>query len=234
LERFLHFLLTRLFSARTATLVEIDLLRARTRLARVFSYRVEPRCDRLHLGCGSRHVSGWLNVDVSGSDYDVDIASGRLPWKDDMFNAVVAQHLIEHLDIRTELLPFFAELNRVMVPGGEAWLSCPDIEKICRSYLQSRMSDLLEDRIERWPEYSLGEIPVVHLINDLFHQWGEHKNLFDFELLEWSLRNAGFVEIERVSEASLLRGHPGFPPRLDDLQALHVRALAGQGGHSLR
>ena len=212
------------FSDATLRAMRFDLLRLRARLKRRGDRDVVPRCPRLHLGAGSRRVAGWLNVDVRGSEYDVDLASGRLPWRANSVDCVVSQHLIEHLELRTELLPLLAELRRVIRPGGEIWLSCPDIEKVCRSYLDHRMADLLEDRRARFPAYSLGGVPTSHMINDLFHQWGQHANLFDFEFLEWALASSGFDDVRRISEADLLARFPEFPERGDDLQSLYVRA----------
>jgi len=212
------------FSDSTLWAMRSDLHRLRTRLKTRKDRDVVPRRPRVHLGAGSRRVAGWLNVDVSGSDYDVDLASGRLPWRTNSVACVVSQHVIEHLELRTELLPLLSELGRVIRPGGEIWLSCPDIEKVCRSYLDHRMVDLLEDRQTRFPGYSLGEVPTSHMINDLFHQFGQHENLFDFELLEWALTSSGFDDVRRISEADLLARFPEFPERGDDLQSLYVRA----------
>jgi hypothetical protein len=32
--------------------------------------------NKLHFGCGERKVNGWLNVDLVGSEVDVDLTSG--------------------------------------------------------------------------------------------------------------------------------------------------------------
>jgi SAM-dependent methyltransferase len=217
-----------LFSARTLKLIKFDLKRARARWKRHGERELFPPCPKLHLGCGSRRVPGWLNVDITKSNCDVDLCGGRLPWKAGCFEAVVSQHFIEHAELREELIPLLRELRRVLIAGGEIWLSCPDIEKVCRSYLEHRMVDLLEDRAKRWLSFSLADVPAVHLINHLFHQDGEHKNLFDFELLEWILRTTGFVDIKRVAERDLLARFPEFPRRDDDLQTLYVRAVASR------
>jgi hypothetical protein len=63
-------------------------------------------------------------------------------------------------------------------------------------------------------------------VNDLFHQWGEHKNLFDFDLAKWALEYAGFSDARQVEEADLLARFPGFPVRGDDLMTLYVTARA--------
>jgi predicted SAM-dependent methyltransferase len=218
--------LTFFFSERTVSLLLFDITRLRARAKRFRTKNVTPASNRLHLGCGRNRVPGWLNVDVRGSDYDVDLAHGRLPWRNDVFDIVVSQHLIEHLEMRTELIPLLKELRRVIKPSGEIWLSCPDIEKVCKSYINHRMTDLLENRKPRWPQYSLGKAPTSHLINDLFHQFGEHKNLFDFALLDWLLTKTGFKDITRLTERDLLERVPDFPVRNDDVQSIYVRALA--------
>jgi predicted SAM-dependent methyltransferase len=204
-------------------LLLFDVRRARARL--LHRLRVRPACDRLHLGSGRRVVPGWLNVDVSGSQYDVDLAAGRLPWPDASFTVVVAQHVIEHLELEDELLPLFRELRRILHPRGEIWLSCPDLEKVCRAYSEDKAAALHIDRRQRMPRSALPDgVPTQHFVNWLFHQGGEHKNLFDFELLSWALREAGFVSCNRVTEAVLLGRFPEFPPRFDDLQSLYVVA----------
>jgi predicted SAM-dependent methyltransferase len=218
-----------ILSRRTLGLLRFDLQRMRARAARVLTKDVMPASRQLHLGCGKRKIAGWLNVDVSGSDYDIDIACGRLPWRSNVFDAVVSQHVIEYLELESELLPLLRELHRVMAPDGTVWLSCPDMEKICRAYLDGNMSTLLADKHTRFPDFTLGDVPTVHLVNYFFHQRGENKNLFDYSLLKWALESTGFTRVERRDEADLLRQFPEIPERADDLQTLYVTARASKG-----
>ena len=218
----------RIFSERTIAAIQFDLLRWRARRKRSGKTFIKPNFSKLQIGSGKRTIPNWLNVDVINSDFDVDLAGGTLPWCDDCFDAVVGQHVIEHLEIKSELIPLLKELQRVIRPGGEIWLSCPDIEKVCRSYINHGMQDLLDDRLNRWTTYQerdLRDLPISHLINDIFHQEGEHKNLFDFTLLAWALDKAGFCGIEQVNETDLLVCFPDFPPRHDDNQSIYVYAL---------
>jgi predicted SAM-dependent methyltransferase len=230
------------FSTRTLRLMWFDLIRLKARNKNYGQKDIVPLQSKLHFGCGSQYIQGWLNVDLMNSDYDIDLACGRLPWKVGVFDAAIGQHVVEHLELVTEFIPLLRELHRVLKPGAEIWLSCPDIEKVCRSYLEHNMVNLLEDRKKRFPCYSLGEIPTQHMINDIFHQcseqnalygfkplnWtlGEHKNLYDFTLLEWALTGTGFTEVKRVVESDFLSRFPEFPPRNDDLQSIYVRAMA--------
>lgn len=222
-------------SKRTVDLIRFDLLRARTRLRTQGKKDLYPSSKRLHFGCGSRKVEGWLNVDLYGSDFDVDLATGRLPWRDNTFEVALSQHVIEHLELGSELIPLLKEIRRVLVENGEIWLSCPDIAKICKSYHDHKMVDLIIDREDRFrlyweSEWSLDKqagvegIPSSHMINLIFFQGYEHRNLFDFDLLEWVLDHCGFVDIERVNEDAMLNQFPEFPRRGDDKQSLYIRA----------
>lgn len=214
------------FSSRTISLIVFDIIRFKSRFKRLNDKKVIPSQNRLHLGCGAKRVQGWLNVDVVGSDYDVDLGGERLPWGDEVFEAIVSQHFIEHIELTKELLPLLSELHRVLRSGKEIWLSCPDIEKICRSYNEHKMLDLLEDRKSRFPDWSLGDIPTSHMINHLFHQGGEHKNLYDFALLSWALEKSDFCNVKQVTHVDFLSRFPEFPPREDDLQSIYVKAIA--------
>ena len=68
------------------------------------------------------------------------------------------------------------------------------------------------------------KVPPSQIVNELFHQAGEHVNLFDEELLTWTLARAGFGHVERTTEAELLRRFPGFPARHDELCSIYVLA----------
>jgi predicted SAM-dependent methyltransferase len=213
-------------------MIKFDLRRSYTRITKR-KINISPAYNKLHFGCGSRRVSGWLNVDLVGSELNVDLASGRLPWKDGSFSAIASHHVVEHLELVEELIPLMKELHRVSRPMAEIWLSCPDMEKVCRSYLEDKGASLLADRLVRFPDGYVGRyfknrnIPRQHFINLLFNQNGEHRNLFDFELLSWALKQALFVDCTRVTEQTFLERFPEFPPRRDDMQSIYIRAFAG-------
>lgn len=224
-----------MFSRRTLAQIQFDLLRLRARYRKRTGGRAAPASPRLHFGCGPRRVPGWLNVDVTGSEHDVDLASAVLPWSDASFEAIAGQHVIEHLELATELIPLLKEFRRVLRAGGELWVSAPDIEKLCRSYLEHDMRDLIEDRVRRsrltwvneWSldaESGLAGTPPSHMINAVFFQRHEHRNLFDLPLLDWTLRQAGFSQVDRVEEAAFLARFPEFPPRYDDAISIYVVA----------
>lgn len=201
--------------------VYYELKRFKTRLFQTKKQTI-PKLKNLHLGSGARKFESWLNVDLTNSDYNLDLTH-KLPWVDNSFEFVVSQHFIEHLTAEDELIPLFAELQRVVLPKGEMWLTTPDLEKLCFSYLNYKCKDLVEDRKTRMKNWSLNGFPSQHFMNDLFNHSGAHRNLFDFELLEWMLLKAGFSKVERTNEKDLLAKFPEIPKRGDDKQALYVK-----------
>jgi len=200
---------------------EIKRWRCRIRAPKKYSTPLE----KLHLGCGDRHVSGWLNVDLVDSDVNLDIARGKLPFLNDQFSVIVSQHVVEHLTIEDELIPLLKECYRTMKQNGELWISTPDMEKVARSYIEHQNVDMIKDRQTRKPDWNLKDMPPQQFMNDMFHQQSEHRNLFDFGLLTWTLHQAGFTIIERTDEKTLLTRFPEFPARHDDYQSIYVRAL---------
>jgi|GEM_PF-438137 len=211
------------FSARTRTLVDFDLMRMKAR-AGMPKRPIQPSQAKLHLGCGKRIVSGWLNVDVVNSDCLVDLAAGRLPWPDAVFESIVCQHVIEHLELFNEALPLLRELRRISKPNAEIWLSCPDMEKVCKAYLLDKGATLRAEFEREFPQIAEWKALPSQMINSLFHQEGEHKNLFDFELLAWACQKAGFIDCTQVAEADLLHRFPEFPPRHDENHTLYMCA----------
>lgn len=169
-------------------------------------------------------MEGWLNCDIADSDFNVDLAASPLPFSDQSFSYVVAQHLIEHLEYDPTLLELLKELHRILRPGGCIWLSCPDLEAVCNAYARDKGYEIDEGRKRHWPHANAEGFPVQHRINFLFHQWGEHRNLLDFEMIDWALRYAGFAEVRRTSEREFLELHPEFPARENESTSLIVRA----------
>lgn len=213
-----------MLSSYTKRSIKYDLLRLRARISSAFRNSKLPDSDKLHFGCGSRRVDGWLNVDVLDSEWDVDLTA-KLPWVDDAFTLIVGQQVIEHLDLIQELPGLLAELKRVLSHGGVLWLACPDMKKICEAYMLDRGQKILSGRMERYPLAWYGRLPSQQIINEFFNQGGEHKNLFDFELLSFLVKQAGFSACFEESEDSFLASVPGFPSRNDNDVSIYVKCV---------
>lgn len=179
---------------------------------------------KLNFGCGNRRLDGWLNIDIRNSDINNDFSKANLPLPSNYFESIVSQHVIEHLELKKELEPILIELHRILKNEGFIYLSCPCIKKICEAYIDDGCENLVNRRKSRFPNYSLDGYPSVHIINELFGQGGEHKNLFDYNLLSHTLKKCSFKNIEEISKKELLDRFPQFHNRNDEEQTLYVRA----------
>ncbi|MEQ8345729.1 MAG: hypothetical protein RIB84_11835 [Sneathiellaceae bacterium] len=84
---------------------------------------------RLNLGCGSKKMTGWINVDkVPAADPDeiVDLEALPWPWETGSAEAVTLRHVLEHLGAQTEVyLGIIQELYRVCRHNAEVTITVP-------------------------------------------------------------------------------------------------------------
>ncbi len=86
---------------------------------------------RLHLGCGTKKLEGWINIDsVAACRPDVvhDI-SRPLPYADSTVNEILAEDLLEHFDKYLRFI-VFAQWARVLKIGGKITIQVPNFQKI--------------------------------------------------------------------------------------------------------
>jgi predicted SAM-dependent methyltransferase len=91
---------------------------------------------RLHLGCGSQRINGYVNIDwrkTRATDIVCNIL--KIPYADATVDLIEAYHVIEHLP-RHKLPKALKEWFRVMVPGAMLILECPDFDKAVKEYLE--------------------------------------------------------------------------------------------------
>jgi SAM-dependent methyltransferase len=86
---------------------------------------------RLNLGCSTRPLSGWVNVDcrdLIGVDQVCDLNTFPWPWEDSSVDEVLASHFLEHL---TDPVAAMSEVWRILKPGGKVEVYVPN----CHGYL---------------------------------------------------------------------------------------------------
>jgi SAM-dependent methyltransferase len=73
---------------------------------------------RVNLGCGTRPLDGWVNLDVvklPGVDVVHDLNEVPWPFADGEAAEIMAEDVFEHV---ADALAFMAECWRVLAPGG--------------------------------------------------------------------------------------------------------------------
>ena len=96
-----------------------------------------PISKKLNLGCGSRALPTWVNLDFAaqpGLVAEHDLRQS-LPFAAATFDVVYHSHVLEHLS-PADAHRFLAECQRVLRPGGILRIAVPDLEQKARLYLE--------------------------------------------------------------------------------------------------
>jgi len=161
-------------------------------LARFRAGRLLRRDLKLHLGCGTVRLDGWINIDLeTRADLKLDVRR-PLPFADGAARLIYHEHLMEHLTVE-EGCACLRDWFRVLQPGGVLRIATPDLAYVVERY-QGNWRD------QAWlklPEYAFIQTRA-EMINVSFRWWG-HRYLYDGEELERRLREAGFDTVRRCA-----------------------------------
>jgi SAM-dependent methyltransferase len=152
---------------------------------------MQMRGVKLHFGCGSRILPGWVNID-GWSSPGIDLATDLrqpLPLDDASCRLIFTEHVFEHIDPEFRL-PVLREFLRVLQPGGTLRIVVPDCEKFVHAYAR---------RDVEWFQTVLsGSLGGAAGLNKLFTMH-THRVIDDWESLSATLRGVGFAHVERSS-----------------------------------
>lgn len=160
---------------------------------------------KLHLGCGTKRLEGWVNIDsVPECRPDVvhDITM-PLPYADQSADELLAEDLLEHFDKYIRYLVFY-EWTRILKVGGKITLQVPDFKTILLRYFKFGYDNFVD--------FIFGEnlweskIYIGHFGN---HKWGySQKTLKEF------------VSVFGIETANIRR--VGLNIRLEGIKRRHV------------
>jgi predicted SAM-dependent methyltransferase len=123
------------------------------------------KLNYLNLGCGSRYISNWINIDF-GSDSDKVIAydlTKGIPLEDKSCAVVYHSHVLEHFS-RKEAEFFLNECFRVLEPLGIIRIAVPDLEQLAHQYANSLQAVLADPSLLNHANY---EWSVIELLDQM-------------------------------------------------------------------
>jgi len=172
---------------------------------------------KVNLGCGLAVTSGWVNIDgslnalvstlpqilhrlayrLTGANryysereycrllqdhYFIhhDLAHS-IPLVDGVADFVYSSHFLEHL-FRQDGKKLLRESFRALKPGGTVRIAVPDLAIAMSLYSAGEKEKMLLDNF---------------FVEDDDSYYARHKYMYDFEMLEDALKNAGFHNIRR-------------------------------------
>jgi predicted SAM-dependent methyltransferase len=150
---------------------------------------------RLNLGCSVDLLDDYINIDNNFPNADLkhDLLK-PLPFDDNTVTEILASHLLEHFNyIETAII--LKDWYRVLKKGGILHIRVPDMEQVCRDYLNSN-----KQRRLNWA-----------MIEIYGGQWNEgefHKNGFDEHSLKYFVKNQGFKFKKKLEPRRKIKKYP--------------------------
>jgi predicted SAM-dependent methyltransferase len=168
------------------------------RNSRIQAYLQNNSVKKLQMGTSNNPLAGWLNTDLLPTSPRVVYldATRRFPFKDDTFDYVYSEHMIEHLEYRGAV-SMLHESFRVLRPGGRIRVSTPNLDVLVGLLSEERTADQ-----NHYIDFMTGKFlpgvddcKEVFVLNNAFRAWG-HKFLYDPETLRATMARVGFENIE--------------------------------------
>jgi len=136
---------------------------------------------KLHLGCGTKILSGFLNIDARPFDNAImDNVQTLDSYTENSVDLIYACHVLEHIR-RLKIANVLKRWHEILKPGGKLRIAVPDFEKV--AYL-----------------YKNGE-PIYNLLGFLYgrqdYELNFHYYCWDFQSMEQDLKEAGFFAVTR-------------------------------------
>lgn len=164
---------------------------------------------KLHLGCGRRHIPGFVHIDVIEYPHVDHVSSidnlGFLP--DESVDLIYNCHVLEHFK-RRDVQRVLREWRRVLKPAGVLRISVPDFEKLCEVY--QRFGDI--------------NLVIGALFGRQDYLYNIHYNVFDFRSLSDSLQAAGFTNVRRYDWRETEHAH------IDDYSQAYIPHMDKRNG----
>jgi len=145
----------------------------------------------LHLGCGPILLPNFTNVDRDAHhnpDVCMDYLQMTERFGENSADLIYSCHSIEHLEYPAGVVTFFREAFRTLKPGGTLRLCVPDLRLVAAKYLRG---ESLKD-IYNFNAYAYKDCPAERFT--FFCRAWEHTVLFDSQLLQMLVQDAGFVQ----------------------------------------
>jgi len=147
----------------------------------------------IDLGSGGTNRFGWVSLDLSGAEINLDLTRNPLPFPDNSIDCFYSSHVFEHFAYPEPMLSILKECRRCLKDGGLFSICVPNAALYVDAYLNGE-----------YPKRS-GDfyMPAFHnnskmdILNYIAYMDGHHKHLFDLEGLLNILSNAEFKNVRQ-------------------------------------
>lgn len=175
---------------------------------------------KVELGSGPCGKPGFFHVDAvqeGNVDHRADIRDLDF-LSNDSVDELYSAHAVEHISY-TEIDKVLVEWYRVLKPGGRLTIKMPDLDFLCRAYVEgihSPEETMIAifggfpdepggpdgwEKISGNPQWERNTIKDGEIPNPgVYIEWAAHKALYTFDTFRVRLERAGFEYIQRIVE----------------------------------
>tara|TARA_B100001173_G_C15960557_1_gene535458 strand:- start:602 stop:1111 length:510 start_codon:yes stop_codon:yes gene_type:complete len=155
---------------------------------------------KLHIG-GEQKKDGWKILNIQKKD-NVDFIGNITDlsqFKNNSIEEIYASHVFEHV-LQSEVNKTLKGIHRVLVDGGKFYVSVPDMDILCRIFIDSTA-------------------PLKVKYHAMIMMFGGQVDKYDIHYFGWNyrfldefLRKAGFKNIEKVKSFNLFKDTSDYAP----------------------
>ncbi|MDO8664763.1 MAG: methyltransferase domain-containing protein [Candidatus Liptonbacteria bacterium] len=182
---------------------------------------------KLHLGCGEKYLSGYVNIDYPQSEHSVikvkaDIYSDMLDlhYSENSVAEIRSHHLFEHFS-RAEALALLMKWRRWLKPGGKLVIETPDFYGCAVAYAFA----LTQKR-----RMELGR----HMLGSQEAKWAIHYDFWDASKFRYVFKKCGFGQVSIKNYQNAVAQHLPKIPLLNIVgNLLPASFYKRRGGHKL-
>ena len=142
---------------------------------------------KVNIGSGPNPKEGYINVDLE-PDYNPQVVAPAtcIPLDSNSADVVESYHLIEHLGANEAEIAL-QEWFRLLKPGGQLIVECPDLKKVCQHLVDT-------DNYTNWSHRGMWGLYGDTSHGELYgHKWG-----YTPTTLAAAMRRAGFNQITNL------------------------------------
>jgi predicted SAM-dependent methyltransferase len=155
---------------------------------------------KLHIG-GKELKEGWkiLNIQKNDGVDFVGSISDLSQFEDESIEAIYASHVVEHID-QKNIKQTFKGINRVLKNGGKFYVSVPDLDILCRIFIEKTAPSKVKFHVMRM------------MFGGQTDEFDYHYFGWNYEFLNTYLLEAGFKKNERIKTFDIFNDTSSYAP----------------------
>lgn len=163
---------------------------------------------KIQFGCGGNRLNGWENY-----DYEIDI-SKPLPFNNDSVDAILAEHVLEHINIH-QAWNFIEECYRILKKDGFIRLAVPCVSKIFKE------SD--EEYYQFIKRHGWGEATKKDAVKSIIFNHG-HQTMWEQSSLDAIVQSMGFNLLNYIPDImqNTLNHHHVIGVKINNIETIFV------------